>query len=819
MPRIIVPTDPIGTPQEINAVPLFTRSGSPRHRFTFEDKLRILGCSEEQLQAFADLFVPRRTHFAIRRATADDLGHWIEGRGFLYLEDIARHLIGARLPGVRPLWIAPRAWDWTRFVAVDVDNRGDLQDFQERCKLVETAIERMGVTRQFWLVMPTPSGGRHYYFFTDHRVRTAEIPDVLAMVGIRTTRGRFEVFPSTSFGLRLPFGHLPGHFHDPEAWIKFISHPLESVSWERCKCHAIDYANQRQRRTDPEAQRPARNIDQMQIHRQTMHVKKQCAASAIGDPTLQRYRSLLSQPINSPSEIEELWQLGIREDGTRHQAMSRIAWNLVFVKGLPEKKAVNRLASWAYRTGAQTSKTVSLDLEHGTQTVEQDARDLVCHYLSLGKRVGAVAPAVFNRQELTAIRSRISDRSRSYRRSYACFLLQFLKFAKGYGASRSDGWECSIAAAGVMRTWKRCSGCRYKRYLDWALQDGIIHKTREKNQTDDRTGQPRTFVMYVPVASQEDNEFSLETALEHLVDAMAGNQPDSVKQGDTHNKSDKYLVGLRPKAEDHPHGDIASDPFGQRVNQELKRNQVTLSPTTPRPSPDRPDIIPETRNLNYECSPPDPGGAAGERDSDPEQRDLRGEHPRRPPCRLATGTPERPLVGHPLQGLRDPAARTEPAHATANEFAHTGVTPRSKPAFQSSRLRPTTEELDALPPPHDHVAISTLIEQLKQQAIAEFPSHGQRIANHWSGIERLACQSGLHSYNRWLLLTEPAALTDAQLQARHHLLLPARRHGMGRRIKTHHHADRPWLSANGAQHVGHVAGTFSNPPVIRIKPE
>ncbi|MHB1422845.1 MAG: hypothetical protein ACYC3I_06565 [Gemmataceae bacterium] len=210
-------------PARINGVSLLTRAGVPKSRYTFDEKLRLLGCTEEQIQAFADLFVPRKFDYALTRARSANPPNWSGGRGPLTLDRVARHLLGARLPGLNPQWVAPRGWDWTLFVAVDVDRRGDPDEFLRRCQKLEEALAVLEVTLESLLVVPTPSGGRHYYFFTAARIRTAEIAPTLAKVGIVVRKGKFELFPSPSQGLRLPFGHIPDNPHAPNEWLHFLA--------------------------------------------------------------------------------------------------------------------------------------------------------------------------------------------------------------------------------------------------------------------------------------------------------------------------------------------------------------------------------------------------------------------------------------------------------------------------------------------------------------------------------------------------------------------------------------------------------------------
>jgi hypothetical protein len=242
----------------INGVPLLTRAGVPKSRYFFEEKLRILGCTEGQLRAFADLFAPRKFDYAVTRARSGNPRDWSGGRGPLTLDRVARHLLGARLPGVNPQWVAPRGWDWTLFVAVDVDNRGGTEEFLSRCRKLETAFAALEIPPESRLVVPTPSGGRHYYFFTSARIRTAEIAPTLALAGIVARKGKFEIFPSPTQGLRLPFGHIPGNPHAPEEWLSFLARyrggALPSVNWEQCKHLARVQARRRsnQRHLFPE---------------------------------------------------------------------------------------------------------------------------------------------------------------------------------------------------------------------------------------------------------------------------------------------------------------------------------------------------------------------------------------------------------------------------------------------------------------------------------------------------------------------------------------------------------------------------------------
>ncbi|MCI0460822.1 MAG: hypothetical protein L0Z62_28065 [Gemmataceae bacterium] len=256
----------------------------------------------------------------------------------LTLDRIARHLLGDRLPGLSPQWVAPRGWDWTLFVAIDVDRRGDSQDFLRRCRQVEEALTLLDVPPEARLVVPMPSGGRHYYFFPSTRVRTEEIAPTLARVGIIAHKGKFELFPSPTQGLRMPFGHIPGQPHAPGEWLCFIDRYRQGafpmVNWERCKQlakrHAATHGGQGLLFHDDNDEPVALAEPRQPSRRGSQVVERKEKKVPFGVPkavrqAVQPYEELLARPVRNPGDIEELLDLGIRTEGTRHEAVKRLA--------------------------------------------------------------------------------------------------------------------------------------------------------------------------------------------------------------------------------------------------------------------------------------------------------------------------------------------------------------------------------------------------------------------------------------------------------------------------------------------------------------
>jgi hypothetical protein len=240
-----------------------TRTGQIKHRFTWDEKLRILDptaptkTTAARLEAFRNLFAFRRTDAIITKVGQGPRA-WTALRGPLTLPHIARHLLADTVPTLKPQWVGARILKGTFFLCIDVDpdrtahhtlaDKYDLTrldddevarllrqtkpanpkpkpPFTDRCRQVEATFRRLGVNPADptqTLVVPTPSGGRHYYLFLDGRYFPDQIQALFEAAGLHHRPGETEFFPSTRQGLRLPFGHIPGQPHDRTAWIRFI---------------------------------------------------------------------------------------------------------------------------------------------------------------------------------------------------------------------------------------------------------------------------------------------------------------------------------------------------------------------------------------------------------------------------------------------------------------------------------------------------------------------------------------------------------------------------------------------------------------------
>ncbi|MEN9665172.1 MAG: hypothetical protein RLZZ326_1535 [Planctomycetota bacterium] len=361
------------TPAAINGVSLVTRAGKPKTRYSPAERLKILGATNADLRAFIEVFCPGEPLYAATKPKSNDPRAWTTPRGRLPATEVLRHLTADVTPGIAPRWIAPHSWGATWWVGIDVDFRGDHNDFQRRCVLVRHAFAILGVPANAMLVSQTPSGGRHFRFFTRRKVRVADIPEVMERVGLRESPGQIEIFPKLKKGMRLPFGHIPGATHDPQAWLRFIRKycrgKFPKVNWLDCSIRAAEHCRKvlegaRGGSVVDSLASPDKAAPRTRLTTSARFMRAPRAKSGnpspTGDHAFDRYLQLLSKQCASPSEAMELWDLGIRAAGTRIAATKRMAWHLLFVKRLAIEDVAGQLVQWVYATGATTSADVTL---------------------------------------------------------------------------------------------------------------------------------------------------------------------------------------------------------------------------------------------------------------------------------------------------------------------------------------------------------------------------------------------------------------------------------------------------------------------------
>ena len=187
------------TPRELNGVSLYTKAGRPKSRFSDQERLRILGATEEDLDAFIALFCPGRPLYAITRADSNDPRNWITPRGRLSKWDVMNHLLGNRLPIKNPRWVAPRCWEVTRWVGIDVDYRnGQKSDFIRRCRILRKVLRMLGVSSEHLRIDRTPCRGQALSILSHAPYSSTGNREPLSSGGHRGMSGQIRVVPSAN---------------------------------------------------------------------------------------------------------------------------------------------------------------------------------------------------------------------------------------------------------------------------------------------------------------------------------------------------------------------------------------------------------------------------------------------------------------------------------------------------------------------------------------------------------------------------------------------------------------------------------------------
>lgn len=496
-----------------NGVTLVTCSGTPKTRYSIEERLKLLGATQADLDATIALFCPGRPLYATTRRGSSDPRAWTTPRGRLTEAEVLKHLTGNLTPGVNPRWVAPRSWEVTRWIGLDVDYRGDQEDYMQRCAKALEALALLGVPKSAILESETPSGGRHYRFFLTGKVLVEDVPKVFAMVGLTEASGQIEIFPRRNKGMRLPFGYLPGRKHHSQKWLRFIRAyrrgKFPKVSWLTCLQKAEALFRETLHGGAPRAVAPARIAEaapgpaasprrsRAPLRALGIPRRLQASGAAVAEGDASRYRELLSRPAADPSEVTELWNLGICLEGTRVEATKRLAWHLVCARGLSVMDATTQLVEWVYGTGRETSKDVRADLRSGKRSVEQETVRIVKWMADKHQMIPPLEQDKnhFSKAEVDRLRERLGDRIKDP--VIVSVALNFLRFAKLHGTPTADGWSVQVAVNGVIRRWPGCRGMNYKPLINALTDCGVVRMTREKRQSANGSGRPRTYLVCV----------------------------------------------------------------------------------------------------------------------------------------------------------------------------------------------------------------------------------------------------------------------------------------------------------------------------------
>lgn len=529
--------------REINGVALFTRAEKQRSRYSDEERLQIMGATQKDLDAFIELFCPRQPLYAMTRAGSDDPRDWTTPRGRIRPSDVLRHLQGNCIPTQSPRWVAPRSWEITHWVGIDVDYRGDSSDFQQRRNKVYKALNQIGVVKKRRLVSPTPSGGIHVRFFLSRPVKVVDAVHLLELVGLKETSGQIELFPKLKKGMRLPFGFIPGQEFDSQAWLNFIrsyqAGKIPLVDWLKCMKRAEKYAYSQACKNNQTSIAAGNQMDTeagAKSCQAARPAKRRQSSVTLGTPKHQRnknsencsvqkerYQRLLQNGCRSTADAKAIWNLGIQMTGTRVAATNVLAWHLVRVKRLSKSDATTMLTDWVYETGAETSADVRADIQNDTREVALQTAEIVawCDKLGFDENGFSRTRSQFSQAEVDHVISLLSDVAVEKILPFVKFALRFLGFAKLNGELAQNGWETAIAVNAVIRKWPGCSGMNYKPRIELLKKVGLIKMTREKLQRPNKTGRARTYEIHVAPRISAEALMPLADAIEYAAKAIA----------------------------------------------------------------------------------------------------------------------------------------------------------------------------------------------------------------------------------------------------------------------------------------------------------
>ncbi len=598
----------------INGVSTYNKAGKLKSKYTNDQRLQILGETSEELQAFIELFCPDSPHYAITRAKSTNPRDWTTPKGRVSATDILNHLLGNLLPGKNPRWVAPRSWEATWWVGIDVDLRkGNYTDFTHRCKRIRRALKQLGVCNKHLLVSNTPSGGKHYRFFLTHKIKVCEIENIFRRVGIEECSGKFELFPRTKKGMRLPFGYLPEKQFQQKAWLKFIrdfqkgEFPL--VNWWNCVANSLRFLDPHGLPVNPDTRTKTSATAQPLTHE----------LNSCGIPVSDRFgvpkRIRLQKPVTSIPDQDEyirllsknrdefratdarrIWELGILDSGTRVDATKKMAWHLCHRKRFAPKEVVRLLVDWVYQTGAQTSHEVQQDLAEGTRKVEEQTREIVAWHAANPPTQHAriVNHSLFSKAEVDEVKLKLLYADVESRQELLEFALNFLRYAKLHGEATLEGWEASITAAKVMRKWPGSGGSKYKQKRDFLEKLGLVIVTRKEWKTRHGGGRARTYLMKVPPTLSAGASLTTAEALQYAQHKISQDQIPSVAaignrvQVDSYKRVEEQPKGIGHTEVGNPRDLIQTDhtdlrdrhPDGSRQAGQLQATSVSSSPTT-----------------------------------------------------------------------------------------------------------------------------------------------------------------------------------------------------------------------------------------------
>jgi hypothetical protein len=214
------------------------------------------------------------------------------------------------------------------------------------------------------------------------------------------------------------------------------------------------------------------------------------------------------------------------------------------------EEASSRLTNWVLQTGKSTSRTVTNDLATHSNQVERQTRSIVAWIASrerLDPPKAAESRSHLSRTEVDQVLKCVEPLPLNERSDYAAFALHFLRYSKLHGVASAQGWEAMVAVDGVMKRWPNCrSSNKYRRKLDFFMACGLIEQTREKRQSTNGAGRPRTYLIRIAPVAPTETSLSVELALAYAAKFLASSNSEQSHETSFIDNNDGYKGFVKP---------------------------------------------------------------------------------------------------------------------------------------------------------------------------------------------------------------------------------------------------------------------------------
>jgi hypothetical protein len=233
---------------------------------------------------------------------------------------------------------------------------------------------------------------------------------------------------------------------------------------------------------------------------------------------------------------------------------------------------------------------------------------------------------------------------------------------------------------------------RYKAKMEWAVNSGLVTMTREKRQTNNNTGRPRTYLIRAPIAPVAGQTLGFHEAAQYAREKIRSNDNCHLNIGSEMSESDTYGRIVPPLPQENK-GEVCEE-----AAQGEKRSHATV------PRPDSKSRSVPTRA--FQPDPKNPEGQLKRKIKEQYMRILRLAHENMPSMTGSLTDLVSPLIHWPTIGTRRPGKGSLDRVPCGRQEMKKRLkeASASRPAMTGSANAPTFVELASparMPQAHD----------------------------------------------------------------------------------------------------------------------